>query len=146
MRKKVVDKLNQFLEGNYMAIHAYEKYINHCQDAELKHILYQFQQDHKQHAQMITDRIQSFGGIPINHLGLKGTIIEWIKNLTEKTTLDTHIVKDALAGEARGIEVSQKILKDDLDIESKQLVEKILSHDQQHVNVLKKLLQQMDRS
>ncbi|KAA9021768.1 DUF2383 domain-containing protein [Niallia endozanthoxylica] len=145
MRKRVVDELNQFLEGNYMAIHAYENYINHCQDAELKHTLHQFQQEHKQHAQMTADRIQSLGGIPIDHLGLKGTIIEWIKNLTEKTNRDTHIVKDALAGEARGIEVSQKILKNDLDTESKQLVEKILNHDQQHVNVLKKLLQQMDR-
>jgi len=142
----VINELNQFLEGNYMAIHAYEKYIYHCENPELKHTLQQIQQQHKQHALMTAERIQNLGGIPVDNPGVKGTLIEWAKNLGDKTKGDTHIVEDALAGETRGIEVSQQILKGDLDFESKQLVERILRVDEQHVELLNEQLQQMIHS
>ena len=34
MKTSVIKEFNTFLEGNYMAIQAYEKYIHHIDDSE----------------------------------------------------------------------------------------------------------------
>ncbi|MCQ6276233.1 ferritin-like domain-containing protein [Bacillus sp. V3B] len=140
MKNTVIKELNHFLEGNFMAIHAYEKYIHHIDDLDLKQTLQKIQQDHKQHATMIAERIQNLGGIPVDDVGIQGTIAEFVKNFTESTNGTTHILKDALVGEKRGIEISQELVKGDLDSESLELVKKILNHDEKHVNLLDKLI------
>ena len=43
MDTSVIKELNTFLEGNFMAIHAYEKYIHHIDDSEIKQTLQKIQ-------------------------------------------------------------------------------------------------------
>lgn len=47
MTNNVIKELNTFLEGNFMAVHAYEKYIQHIDDGEIKRVLQIIQQNHK---------------------------------------------------------------------------------------------------
>ncbi|WP_077213071.1 DUF2383 domain-containing protein [Bacillus dakarensis] len=140
MNKKVINELNNFLEGNFMAIHAYDQYIHEIEDTEIKQLLQKIQDSHKQHANIIARRIQDLGGVPANDVGLKGKMVEWMKNLTESTKGNDDILKDALVGEKRGIEISKELVKGDLDQESLELVQKILSHDEEHVEQLNRLL------
>src|SRR5690625_1071038 len=128
MKNKVVAELNQFLEGNFMAIHAYENFIEHIKDIESKKTMQNIQQGHKQHANKVARRIQDLGGVPVNDVGMKGKMVEFMKKIKGKTVGTKEILQDALVGEQRGIEVSRKILQNDLDPNSLQLVESILAH------------------
>ncbi|MBB6446173.1 DUF2383 domain-containing protein [Bacillus benzoevorans] len=136
MEDKVVKELNEFLEGNFMAIHAYEKYIHHIEDPLCKDKLQEIQKEHKMHAMQIAERIQDLGGIPADDVGIKGSIAEWMANLTQATDGTQHILKDALTGEQRGIEISQELVKGDLDPESLELVKSILRRDEKHAEEL----------
>lgn len=140
MDRGVIKELNHFLEGNYMAIRAYDQYIDRMADHNIKQVLQEIQQNHKRHATMIAERIQNLGGNPVDDVGFMGKMAQMIASLKGKATDPTHIVKDALVGEQRGIEKSKQLLDGDLDPESLALVKHILDTDQQHVNRLNQLL------
>lgn len=140
MNNKVIKELNTFLEGNYMAIHAYEKYVAHIQDSELKEVFQEIQQNHKKHAMIISERIQNLGGIPTDDVGMMGNFAQIMTNLKGSTKNNTSILKDALVGEQRGIKKSKELLEGDLDPESLRIVQEVLDHDKKHVELLNKLL------
>ena len=140
MKNKVIKELNTFLEGNFMAIHAYDNYIHHIEDVEIKQVLQNIQQDHKQHAMVIAERIQNLGGTPVDDVGMMGHVAEFINKIKGPTKDLAPILKDALVGEHRGIEKSKELLDGDLDPESLKLVKSILNVDQKHVELLDKLL------
>ncbi|MFS0612245.1 DUF2383 domain-containing protein [Lederbergia ruris] len=132
----IIKELNQFLEGNYMAIHTYDQYIHHTNDQEIKSVLQNVQQNHKQHAAMIAKRIQDLGGVPVHDVTVKGKMIEFMSKVKGTTTDTNAILKDASVGENRGIQTSKELLDGDLDSESLRLVKEILERDQQHVELL----------
>lgn len=134
----MIKALNEFLEGNYMAIHAYDQFIHHVDDPACKDKLQDIQKQHKLHAMQIAERIQDLGGVPATDVGWKGTIAEWMAHLTQSTDSTEHILKDALAGEQRGIEKSREIMDGDLDPESLALVQNILERDEKHIEELRK--------
>ncbi|KRG12786.1 DUF2383 domain-containing protein [Lederbergia galactosidilytica] len=134
--ESTIKELNQFLEGNFMAIHTYDQYIHHTNDPKIKGILQNIQQNHKQHAAMIAKRIQDLGGLPAHDVSGKNKMIEFMSKLKEVTTDTNSILKDAAVGENRGIQTSKKILDGDLDAESLQLVKNILERDQEHIELL----------
>lgn len=143
--KKVVKELNELLEGIFMAIHAYEDFMEHIEDEEVKKTLQDFKQDHLKHAELISERIRELDGEPIDEIGLKGKMVEFMKNFTGTAKGTIPILKDVIAGEKRGIEVSRKILDGDLDPDSLQLVKKILSVDEQHVEIFHELLEKKSK-
>lgn len=138
--KHAIKELNAFLEGNYIAIQAYERYIQHVGDSNVKPILQQIQQDHKQHAIRISERIQNLGGVPVDDAGMKGMMAETMMRLKGATDDPNFILKDALKGEHKGIGMSEKIITGDLDLESRHLVEEVLNDDRNHVEQLNKYL------
>lgn len=143
MKKNVIDELNQFLEGNLMAIHAYENYIHHMKDPEMKKTMQDIQKNHKEHAKMIAERIQNLGGVAVNDVGMKDTFMEFMMKMKKATDGTMDILKDALAGEQRGIEKSQEMLEGDLDPESEKIVATILNEDKKHVKRLNELISEI---
>ena len=141
MKNNVIKELNTFLEGNFMAIHAYDNYIHHIDNVEIKQVLQKIQQEHKQHAMMIAERIQNLGGIPVDDVGMMGHVAEFMNKIKGPTKDLAPILKDALVGEHRGIEKSKELLDGDLDPESLTLVKRILDVDQQHVELLDELIE-----
>ena len=140
MQTNVIKELNTFLEGNYMAIHAYERYIHHVDESDIKQTLQKIQQDHKEHAMLVAERIQNLGGIPVDDVGMMGSVVELMNKLKGSNKDLAPILKDALLGEHRGIEKSKEILNGDLDPESLELVKDILNHDQKHIDLLDELI------
>ncbi len=139
MEKETIKQLNQFLQGNYMAIHTYDKYIQRIDDESIKKTLQTIQQNHKKHAAMIAERIQNLGGIPAHDVSFSGKVAEWIG--TMKGTFETKdILKDAIAGEKRGIEKSKQLLDGSLDSKSFILVTHILNEDEKHIKWLEQYL------
>lgn len=145
MNTNTIKALNEFLEGNYMAIHAYEDFIEHIDHPQIKKSLQEIQQGHKEHAAKISERIQNLGGVPVNDVGLKGKMVEFMKNFTSTSHGTNEILKDALKGEERGISVSRDLVKGDLDTESLQIVQSILNHDEKHVELLHQFIQEQKK-
>lgn len=135
MNKEVVKELNTFLEGNFMAIHAYEKFIQHIESDEIKDVLQIIQQNHKKHTIVISRRIQDLGGVPVKDVKLMMELANKVKPATKG---DAAIVQDALTGEQRGIQVSKELLEGDLDKESLEMVNHILNADEKHIDLLAK--------
>lgn len=133
---QVVNELNAFLEGNYMAILSYERYIQHVADLDVKNLLQDIQQDHKQHAIKIAERIQNLGGVPVDDAGIKGDMVEFMNRFKKGEDDPNFILKDALKGEDKGIEMSEKLVRGDLDPESLNIVKDILNEDRNHLDQL----------
>lgn len=137
MNKEIIKELNTFLEGNFMAVHAYEKFIQHIENDEIKHLLQIIQQNHKKHTIMISRRIQDLGGLPVNDVNM---MMELTNKVRPATKGDPAIIQDALAGEQRGIKVSKELLDGDLDEESLEMVQHIFHADEKHIDLLAKFL------
>lgn len=140
MKNHVVKDLNDFLQGQYMGIHSYEHYIQKLQDPDVKRHFQQIQQDHKHHAMIVAQRIQNLGGTPVDDEGIAGSIQGFLSQLNLPDTTE-GLIQGALKGEAMGIEASEKIVKGDLDEESREMIDKILAHDRKHTSLLNDLLQ-----
>lgn len=136
----VINTLNEFLKGQYMGIHAYEHHIQKLKDPNIKSELQRIQQEHKNHALKVAERIQNLGGKPVDDEGIIGSIQGFIGQFRIPDT-SSGIIESALKGEAYyGIQISEEIVKGDLDPESRQLIEEILDKDRQHVGFLNRFL------
>ncbi|UOQ93919.1 ferritin-like domain-containing protein [Halobacillus shinanisalinarum] len=125
---------NAFLKGQYKGIHAYEHFIEKLKD--IKNEFQNIQKDHKQHASIVEERVQNFGGVPVDDEGVVGSVQNFISQWTIPDTTE-GIVETTLKGEDYyGIEISEEIVKGDLDLESHQLIKEILDKDRQHVEML----------
>ncbi|KAB2336154.1 ferritin-like domain-containing protein [Cytobacillus depressus] len=140
IEKDVVKTLNQFLKGQYMGIHAYEHHIQKLTDPKMKREFQRIQQDHKNHALKVAERIQNLGGVPVDDEGLIGSVQGYFGQFMIPDTT-VGIIESSLKGEGYyGIQVSEEIVKGDLDPESRQLIEEILDKDREHVQFLQNLV------
>jgi len=136
MDKKVTKELNAYLKGEYMAIKAYDGFMERIKDPSVKEELHNIQRDHIKHAARVSERISSLGGKPVKGPGFMGTMAD-VKNLVKRNSNDTRfIIKDAGRGEYRGIQMAKEIVKGDLDPESLKLIKDILNEDRSHVGKL----------
>lgn len=136
----VINTLNKFLQGQYMGIHAYEHHIQKLKDPYIKGEFQRIQQDHKNHALKVAERIQNLGGTPVDDEGIIGSIQGFIGQFRIPNT-SSGIIGSALKGEDYyGIQISEEIVKGDLDPESRQLIEEVLDKDRLHVDFLNRLL------
>lgn len=136
-----IKTLNKFLQGTYMGIHAYERFIEKLQHSPLRDSFIAIQKDQKNHATLISERIQKLGGIPVTSEGIIGKMEAGIVNVVENYNSEEEIIKHAIKGEnLYGIKMSEKLVRDKLDEESLNLVHQILDKDREHVDYLKSLL------
>lgn len=136
----VIETLNEFLQGQYMGIHAYEHLIARLEDDQVKQQFQMIQQNHKEHAMRVAERIQNLGGTPVDDEGFIGSIQGFMSQLTLPESTE-DIIESAIKGESDyGIGMSEKIVRGDLDPESYQLIEQIFDEDRKHVEFLRNLL------
>lgn len=138
-KSHLLEELNEFLKGQYMGIHSYERYIQQMQDPIIKEQFQQIQQDHKEHAQKVAARIQNLGGVPVDDEGIIGSIQGFLSGLNLPDTTE-GLIEGAIKGESLGIKMSEEIVKGDLDPESRQIIEDILDKDRGHLALLNKIL------
>ncbi|EDL66338.1 ferritin-like domain-containing protein [Bacillus sp. SG-1] len=138
--ESVIKTLNEFLRGQYMGIHAYEHLIEKIDDSGLKQRFQEIQQNHKQHAMMVAERIQKLNGTPVDDEGTIGKVQGYIGEFMIPDDKE-GILQSALKGESYyGIEISEEMVKGDLDPESRQIIEKILDEDREHVKLLESII------
>lgn len=137
---KVIKSLNDYLKGEYMGIHAYEHYIEQVADMDIQTELQHIQQEHKQHAIKIAERIQNLGGKAVEDNGVMLSMSETMMNLKGFPDTTEGILQGAIKGQEKGINKSEEIVRNKLDPESLQVVKDNLAEDRTHIDQLSNLL------
>jgi rubrerythrin len=135
MKRETINELNTLLKGEYMAINAYDRFIGEASDSTAKQELTDIQEEHKRHAEILSQHIKGIGGQPQQGTGIAGVMASatgTLEGLKKRNT--EEIIKEAYDGEDKGIAKSEEIVKGDLDEESMKLVNGILSDDHGHLS------------
>lgn|SRR5690606_19985926 len=141
-----IRELNAFLKGRYMGIKQLENLIQNTQDEAIKEQLQEIQQIHKNQAIKLAERIQNLGGRPVDGIGITGTFQEWMGRLKGYPRDKKGIIELAKKGEDfYSLEISEEIVRGDLDPESRALIEEILDEDRRIVTRLERLLDQIEK-
>ncbi len=136
----VIEELNTLLRGTYMGIHAFEHHIQKLDDSQIKQMFQSMQQEAKQNAQKLAERIQNLNGVPADSEGGSGKMHSFMHKLILPNDT-TEIIKDALKGvDQYGVEYSEELVRGDLDSESKKVVEEVINTSRRQAEELRQLL------
>lgn len=133
--------MNDFLQGEYMAIESFNHFIANLEDGHTKHAFQDIQKQHRKNADTLATYIQNAGGRPDENLGFKGIMGDMMLGWELGAQPDADVViKKAIEGETKGINMAEKVLRGNLDDKSRDLVGKILQNDRGSIEKLKGLL------
>jgi bacterioferritin len=136
----IIEELNTLLRGTYMGIRSFEHYIQKVEDEEIKRVFQSMQQEVKHNAQKLAERIQNLGGVPADDEGFSGSMHSFMHNvmLSDDTN---EMIEDALKGlDEYGVQYSEKLVRGDLDHESRQLAEEVIDTSRKQIEQLQHLL------
>lgn len=138
---ETIKALNELLQGEYMAVESFNNFISRVEDKNTIKCFQEVQKQHRENIDTLANYIQDIGGQPDENLGLKGKMGEMMLNMDLGPEVDTNeIIKKAIEGETRGINAAKKILRGQLDDESREMAGKILKNDRNSIGKLKTLL------
>lgn len=138
----VIAELNALLKGTYMGIRSMEHYIEKVNDEDLRRHFQSMQQETKNNAQVLAERIQNLSGVPADSEGITGAMQGYLHRMMLSDN-PKDILEDALKGvDDYGVHYSEELVRGDLDPESKQIVEEVIDTNRRHADFLRRLLQQ----
>mgnify|MGYP001459643048 FL=1 len=142
-KSKTIKALNELLQGECMAVESFNNFISRIEDEKIKREVQGIQQQHRSNIEKLAVYIQNMGGQPDENLGFKGKMGDLKVNMDLGfKTDDAEIIKKAIEGETRGVNMAEKILRGNLDDESRDLVGEILQKDRMAIRKLKNLVKQ----
>jgi uncharacterized protein (TIGR02284 family) len=136
-----IKSLNQLLQGEYMAVESFNNFIYKLEDKDAKQVFQEVQKQHRENIEKLASYIQDMGGQPNENLGIKGKMAEIKLNMDlGSETDDNEIIKKAIEGETKGVNMAEKILRGELDDKSRGLTGEILEMDRKSIEKIKNLL------
>lgn len=134
-----VKTLNELLKGEHMAIQAYETVMPYLKEETRKQIS-DMLKDHKQHALELANRITALGGIPEESTGMAGAMSQTKLKIESMVRDEKSMLRKLYDGEDQGIAAVENIIKGDLDSTSREMVDKILRTDHDHLKKLQQMI------
>ena len=134
-----IKSLNKLLQGEYMAIESFNNFINRIKDENTKTTFQDVQKQHRKNAETLANYIQNMGGRAEENLGLKGIFGDIRLNMELGSSIDYDVVKKAIDGETKGVNMAEKVLRGNLDDDSRNLAGEVLKHDRDSINKLEGL-------
>ncbi|HHT65440.1 MAG: DUF2383 domain-containing protein [Caldicoprobacterales bacterium] len=134
-----VKTLNELLRGEHMAIQSYESVLPSLKEDTRKQIG-GILKDHKQHALELADRITALGGVPEEATGIAGMMSQAKLKIESKVRDEKSILRKLYDGEDQGIAAVENIIRGDLDSTSREMVDKILRTDHDHLKKLQQMI------
>jgi bacterioferritin len=126
-----IDTLNELLKGEHMAIHIYDKTKSMQADSQVADMLSQFEQDHKRHAEQLTQRIKDLGGYPDARTGISGFMANFT-SVINSILGPQQLLKQVYDGEDKGIHAYEDRI-DQLDPVSQDTIRQIMKEDHEHL-------------
>jgi len=140
-KDKTTEALNQLLQGEYMAVESFNNFISKLEDGKVKEVFKEIQKRHRENIDKLASYIQEIGGKPEENLGMKGKMGEIKLNMDLGLKWDAkEIIEKAIEGETLGVNMAEKVLRGDLDDNSRSIAGEILEKDRESINKLKSLL------
>ncbi len=140
MNKKELSSLNKLLQGEHMAIEAFNTYIDKLEFSSDKKVFEEVQNQHRENMSTISNFIQDAGHKPNEKLGLKGTYGEAMVNMQIRDgTSRSTIISKAIEGETKGINMAEKATRGTLDDSSRHLIGDILEQDRMSLDKIRNL-------
>jgi uncharacterized protein (TIGR02284 family) len=138
-KSDLINSLNDLLQGEYMAIESFNNFINRLKDKETKTIFQDIQKQHRKNAEILANYIQNIGGRPDENLGIKGKMGDIMLNMELGSSLDHEVISKAIEGETKGVNMAEKVLRGNLDNESRNVAGQILQNDRESIKKLEGL-------
>lgn len=138
-----IESLNELLKGEHMAIDICVKTKDLQKDIQVAEMLANFENDHKQHAELLIKRINDLGGIPKGGTGLSGVIANLFATLNSYRGSE-QFLKYLYNGEDKGIHAYEDRI-DELDPISQNIVKQITNEDHEHLKQYKARMEQEER-
>lgn len=140
MEREILNSLNEMLQGEHMAVEAFNTYIDHLNDERAKNVFQDIQNQHRQNMSTISNYIQDMGHKPNEKLGFKGIMGDIMLNSQiPKDSDDSFIIEKAVEAETKGINMGEKAVRGNLDNSSRNLVGSILQKDRMSLDKLQSL-------
>ncbi len=140
MTEENFETLNEVLKGEHMAIEGYETAMAAIEDKKIIMALEEINKQHKKHALEITDRIVQIGGRPEGGTGLAGIMSGAMLKARGAFQTDRELLEELYQGESLGIKSVKKVIREELDTTSLNMMKKILKTDESHLERLFKLI------
>jgi len=138
---KTIESLNRLLQGEYMAVESFNNFIYKLEDEKVKQSFQEVQKQHRENIGKLAGYIQDIGGQPNENLGIKGKMGEIKLNMDLGSGTDANeIIKKAIEGETKGVNMAEKVLRGNLDDRSRGIAGEILEKDRASIGKLKSLL------
>lgn len=138
---ETIESLNQLLQGEYMAVESFNTFIAKIQDEKVKKKFQEIQKQHRENIEKLASYIQNLGGRPEENLGMKGTMGQVKVNMELGLKVDTaEVIKKAIEGETKGVNMAEKILRGNLDNKSRDIAGEILNKDRNSIRMLESLI------
>lgn len=136
-----IEALNQLLQGEYMAVESFNNFISRLEEGNVKQAFIEVQKQHRENIDKLASYIQFIGGQPDENLGMKGYMGDMMLNMQLGPDSDTNeIIKKAIEGETKGVNMAEKVLRGDLDERSRDIAGEVLHKDRKSIEKIKSLL------
>ncbi len=143
MEKRDINVLNNVLEGTYMGIDSYSKFVNNIDNPDLRHKLENQERQYKESASQLASHIRNLGGNAKDNPGFKGvvtTVTNTVKLLGEdKTVRSLEMIKDGIK---TAIDAKEDAI-DKVSSNSKQLLQSQLESDKTILNEIKSFISEV---
>lgn len=136
MNNDDIQQLNIALKGEHMAIETFDHYIQDADSENLKNKFQDIQRRHKNQAAEISERIQNFGGNPVNTAGTAGIMSEIKMRVSPWKYKKDDVVKSALDGEKFGVDALNQVLSKMQDTSNCSFIQDIISENEKIVHEL----------
>ena len=135
-----IETLNELLKGEHIAIDIYLKTKGLQKDTQVAEMLSDFENDHKQHAELLIKRINDLGGIPKSGIGLSGIMASLVAKINSYRGPE-QLLKYLYDGEDKGIHALEDRI-DELDSLSQNVARQIAREDHEHLKQFKSRMEQ----
>lgn len=143
MENKDINVLNNVLEGTYMGIDSYSKFMNNIDNPDLRHKLEDQEMQYRESASQLASHIRNLGGNAKDNPGLKGvvtTVTNTMKLLGEdKTVRSLEMIKDGIK---TAIDAKEEAI-DKVSSNSKQLLQNQLESDKTILNEIQSFISEV---
>ena len=128
---QIVDHLNDLLQLEYDAVHAYTSAINHVDDRDLLDHLTSFRADHNHHVNELVHLVKIYGGTPKAKPDLKGPFLKGLTGVMSSTG-SRNALRIMLQNENLTNKAYDGAVDDDYPAEIHQLMEQFLADERRH--------------
>lgn len=136
---KTIEALNDLLQGENMAVEAFNIFISKAKDENIKKTFQEVQNQHRENMSVVANHIQDLGYKPNEKLGFKGIMGDFMINMDLAGKDDSQIINKAMEGINKGINMTEKISRGNLDTESRKIVGQVLEEDRSSLAKLRRL-------